>query len=398
MTIYAQAGYAKSDRIIRGLRDGSINGVIWSPKDEFPDSMHADIRIYKADFPQSIMLFDPQFYTTKLAGVKDRILQHYPYWRTLARSDFNNPANLRIYVQETLDYQLTLNVDRLLSPSIEIDSFGSPDCNISLSLANESVRYYNALRETHLDLPPLLISLIISEACLSAPSNFHSFLNDISIIQAAGFYIIVHRDGPYYKAAFEPNALENLIYLVYVLAEINSYEVICGYSDFVGALLCSVGAKVIGTGWFSNLKQFTTDRFLPSSQKRPARRRYSSQPLINSIFLDEMDTINNAGQLSSVLSGTTYDAVFTSVANPSNAPWDLDASTLHHWLVLGRLVSSVTGGSVQTNLNNCTAIIANAQNIYNNLSRVMPFNVYTGDHHLQQWQTAISNFRSHVGI
>ena len=397
MTVYAQAGYGKSDKIIRGLTDGSINGIIWSPKDESPHSMHVDIHGYKTRFPNSIMLFDPQFYTTVLVGTKDRYLQHYPYWRTLSRPYFNNSANLRTSVQETLDYQLTLNVDRLLSPSIEIDSFGSSDCSISLSLANESVHYYDELRNIHLALPPLLISLIISEHCLSSPSNFHSFLDDISILQSAGFYLVVHRDDSQYQARFDPNALENLLYLVYVLAEINSYEVICGYSDFVGTLLCAVGAKAIGTGWFSNLRQFTMDRFLPSTQRRQARPRCSSQPLMNSILLDEMDTINRQGQLQSILSGTIYDAVFNTVPNPSDAPW-VDESILHHWLVLQRLITSATGGTVQNNLNICMWMISNAQAIYNNLRRIMSLNVYSGDHHLQQWETAISNFRHRVNI
>ena len=185
---------------------------------------------------------------------------------------------------------------------------------------------------------------------------------------------------------------------MYVLAEINSYEVICGYSDFVGTLLCAVGAKAIGTGWFSNLRQFTMDRFLPSTPKRQGRPRYSSQLLINSILLDEMDVIHRQGQLPSIMSGTMYDVVFNAVTNPSDAAWEFDESTLHHWLVLQRLITSAIGGTVQNNLNTCMGMISNAQTIYNNLSRMMSFNVYTGDHHLQQWGTAISNFRNRVNI
>ena len=398
MTVYAQAGHGKSDKIIRGMSDGSINGVIWSPKDESPPSMQMDIHNYKTEFADSMMLFDPQFYTTVLVGTKARCLGQYPYWRPLSRSYFSNAANRRISVQETLDYQLTLNVDRLLSPSIEIDSFGSADCNISLLLANESIRYHQELSNTNLALPPLLISLIISEACLSSPTNFNSFLDDISIMPSAGFYLIVHRVESQYRARFDPNALENLLYLVYVLAKMHSYEVICGYSDFVGTLLCAVGAKAIGTGWFSNLRQFTMDRFLPPSPGRRARQRYSSQPLMNSIFLYEMDAIHRRGQLNSIMSGTTYDVVFNTVANPSNAPWAMDVSTLHHWFVLQGLTTLAPSGTVQDNLNICIGMISNAQAIYNNLRRMMSFNVYTGDHHLQQWATAISNFRNRVNI
>lgn len=397
MSVYAQAGWGKSDKVIRGLQDGTISGVIWSPKDEFPHSMVVNIRGYKASFPQTIMLFDPQFYTTLLVGAKDRCLREYSYWRPLTRPDLSNPANARIYVQETLDYQATLGVDRLISPNILIDAFGSVDSNIALVLTNEAVSYYaHQSRENH--LPPLLISLIISEDALSSPSNFDAFLDEMSIVPAAGFYLIVCRNDPHYQVAFEPNALENLLYLVYVLSELNSYEVICGYSDFVGILLRSVGATAVGTGWYSNLRHFTMDRFLPSSPMRQARPRYSSQPLINSILLDEMDVINNAGHLASVLSGTTYDVVFHSVANPSNAPWPIDESTLHHWAVLQSLIASATRGTIQQNLNNCISMIANSQIVYNTVGRFMPFNVYTGDHHLQQWQTAISNFRARVGV
>jgi hypothetical protein len=380
------------------MSNGSINGVIWSPKDESPRSMQRDIHNYKTEFADSMMLFDPQFYTTVLVGTKARCLGQYPYWRPLSRSYFSNATNRRISVQETLDYQLTLSVNRLLSPSIEIDSFGSADCNISLLLADESIRYHQELSNTDLTLPPLLISLIVSEACLTSPTNFDSFLDDISIMPSAGFYLIVHRVESQYQARFDPTALENLLYLVYVLAEMHSYEVICGYSDFVGTLLCAVGAKAIGTGWFGNLRQFTTDRFLPQQPRRQARQRYSSQLLMNSILLDEMDIIQRRGQLNSIMSGTTYEAAFNTAANPSNAPWAMDVSTLHHWLVLQALVTSVTGRTAQNNLNTCVRMIANAQRIYNNLSRMMSFNVYTGDHHLQQWATAIANFRNRVNI
>jgi hypothetical protein len=398
MAVYAQAGWRKSDKIVRGIGDGFIDGVIWSPKDELPHSMHVDIHSYKREFPNSVMLFDPQFYATVLVGTKDRCLQRYPYWRTLRRSYFNSSANIRTSVRETMDHQLTLNVDRLVSPSIEIDSFGGPNCDISLSLANESIRYHQELSSTNADLPPLLISLIVSEACLSSHVNLDSFLDDISIMPSTGFYLLVRRDEPQYQARFAPNALENLLYFVYVLAGINSYEVVCGYSDFVGTLLCAVGAKAIGTGWFSNLRQFTMDRFLPSAPRRRARQRYSSQPLMNSIFLYEMDTIHRRGQLDSVMSGTTQDGVFNGAASPSNVPWAMDVSTLHHWQVLQALVTSVTGGTVQSNLDTCMRLISTAQTIYNSLSRAMSFNAYTGDQHLHQWATAISNFRNRVNV
>lgn len=99
-----------------------------------------------------------------------------------------------------------------------------------------------------------------------------------------------------------------------------------------------------------------------------------------------------------MLSGTAYDGVFTAVSSPSNAPWEIDESTLHHWAVLNRLVATFMGGAIQNNLNSSMSLIAGAQTTYNSLRSIMPFDVYTGAHHLQQWQTALSNFRNLVNI
>ena len=39
LTILAQHGWGKSDKIERGINDGSINGVIMSPRDETPANL-----------------------------------------------------------------------------------------------------------------------------------------------------------------------------------------------------------------------------------------------------------------------------------------------------------------------------------------------------------------------
>ncbi len=93
MSVLAQCGYGRSDKIEKGLTAGFIKGVIMSPRDEKKDRLEDAILQWKKDYPNANVLFDPQFYATMLSAPKDGHLSEYDYYNNncgLGRTHFSS--------------------------------------------------------------------------------------------------------------------------------------------------------------------------------------------------------------------------------------------------------------------------------------------------------------------
>jgi hypothetical protein len=343
------------------------------------------------------ILLDPQFYATTVVPAHDGSLPHYPYYEPgLARGRFIAQADIHRYVKNTLEYQNTLPLDRIIAPSVLFTDFRDPWSQIALSLAQESIAVHAGLGSA----PPLLVSLVIDESALRNRDALDEFLDIITVWDLAGVYLVVRCNDLTYPALFEEIPLANLAYLVYVLAEVNGFEVVCGYCDLVGLLLHAVGAKATGTGWFNNLRQFSLARFQPTTGGQQARARYTSTPLLNSILvLPELEACHQVGAIGQVLSTTSYDGVMAS-GNPANSPWPPEVACLHHWEVLhdvAQLVSSQV--SVAENLAVLEDRVRQAAATYTLLEGAgLVFEPSTGPRNLALWLRAIASFRADAGI
>ena len=262
-------------------------------------------------------------------------------------------------------------------------------------MASSSINYHSTLTNP----PPLLLTFVINEVALSSQSGLEDFLNDLSVLEAQGIYLIIRRNSQSYPVALDPVHLENLLYLVYALAEINEYEVICGYSDFEGILLQAVGARAFGCGWYGNLRQFSFERFAQSTGGQRPRPRYSSLPLLNSILINELDNIAHIGNLGDVLSNSPYDTRFASPQSPSNTVWTQDDSFLHHWNVLRQGIDALGVGTIEQRLDRCNDMIAQAGAIYNQLiQNGVAFEVGSGNRNLNHWRLALAGLRHRLSI
>jgi hypothetical protein len=398
MDIYAQHGYGKTDKIERGMNSGDLSGVILSPRDEDPDRLSDFVVSLRTSFEDNIkILFDPQFYATTIVPVSDGYLPGYRFYESgLTRAQFIAQRDIQSYVEKTLDYQVDLGLDRLISPSVLFYDFRDPWSQIALSLGQESIIFCEQIRRA----PDLLISLVVDENALVNIEALNEFLDIISLWNVPGYYLLIRLKDLNYPALFEQNSITNLIYFVYVLAEINGFEVVCGYSDFVGLLLHAVGAKATAAGWSHTLRQFSLRRFIPSTGGRRALPRYTSAQLLNSILIvPELDAIYDVGLLDRVLSNTKYDDVMRS-KNPANATWPSNTACLHHWQVLSGIAKEISSqGSVSQRLTFLEGIIQQGLATYRLLERAgVLFQATTGSRHLQVWLRAIQGFRQEAGI
>jgi hypothetical protein len=396
MTVFAQHGYGKGQKIEEGLTAGTIGGVILSPKDEGPTALAQTIASVAGNPRNPIVAVDPQFYVTRIPNARDGHLPEYTeyYPGGLARGQFT-ARNIQTYVRNTIDWQLSLGVDRLITPTISVDGFGTPSETIAGIMAEESVTYHSELGTA----TPLWISVHLSADAYAMRSSLDDLLDGLTQLEPAGFYMIADRSSEPYRAQMKPAVLDGMLRAVYSLGAVNEFEVVSGYTDVVGVLLQSVGATGSACGWYGNLRQYASKRFEASTGGRRPKPRYTSLPLLNSVFVEDLDTTQALNQMGLVLSGSPYDGVFDGTHTPSDSGWTDQESTLHHWWVLSQLHQAVSNDVITDRLDAVDTLITTAIGTYAALAAAgVLFSPETGPSHLTEWSASINRLRAEFGL
>lgn len=397
MALLAQIGYGRSDKVQSGLKSGSIAGAILSPRDEDPDKLTAFAASLRTDYPKATVLFDPQFYAATLITPRDQYLSKYSYYaqsRGLSRTQFK-PKDIDKYVSECIDYQSqrfpTLSYQ--VSPTVLFDDFRDSWSQIALTMAEASIDKAQNPKK-------LLISLAISEQAFKSSDALDEFLDTLSALEVEGFYILIGRTVNGHPCNFDPIALQNIMYLSYVLGVVNDYKVFFGYTDWYGLLLEAAGASGVATGWYQNLRNFSMTRFMPTSgfARRP-RKRYPSAPLLSSpLFTPELEGVYTLGLLPQVLSGIPEDIVFQGTSPiVAEGNWSDETYCLAHWQGISKLLIEIQQQPPASRVKYVLSLITKARSLYNRLeSRGILFDGNTGPRHLESWVDAIQSFDAKI--
>jgi hypothetical protein len=398
--LLAQVGYGRGKKVHDGLNEGLIDGAILSPKDETRDRLEDCVTELRQQHPKAIIMMDPQFYVTTLSVPRAGRLPDYEYYKDnagLSRTQFS-PRQIEGYVEACLDYQQQSlqGVSYIVSPNILFDDFRDSWSQIALNMAEGAVEHHDTMD----DPPPLLVSIVLSEVALRNTTALAEFLDAVSSLEVDGFYVLVHRNSSSYELAMEPGAMRNLMYLVYVLARLNDYEVYVGYSDWIGAFLHAAGATGTATGWHQSLRQFTMARFEPAEGGRRPRKRYSSAPLLSAPLIQpELEDIFRAGGIGNVLTGSDHDAILRGGPAAGALRWTDPISCLAHWAAMDHVIDAVSTGRIAGRLDAAIQLIDRAETLYNRLrGRGVNFEPNTGPGHLGPWRDAITDFRAAAGV
>jgi len=398
--LLAQAGFGRGDKVHTALSEDLIGGVILSPKDERRDRLEECVSELRADYGDASIMVDPQFYVTTVSVPRDGRLPEYDYYADhapLSRTQFS-PKQIGRYVSACLGYQNAVpGLSYILSPSVLFDDFRDSWSQIALNMAEASIDYHAGLGNA----PPLLITVVTSELALRNATGMGEFLDALSGLEVDGFYLLVNRSSSSYQAALDTRAMENLMYFVHVLAHLNEYQVVVGYSDWIGFLLHAAGASATATGWHQSLRQFSMARFEPAGGGRRPRKRYSSTPLLsNPLIVPELEDIYGADRLSDVLSGSPHDSILRGGPAVGEARWTDEIGCLAHWAAVGRAIDRIEAQRrPAAKLNTAVQLIDAARSLYDRLlSRGVNFDPQTGPDHLASWRDSVSAFRHTAGI
>lgn len=402
MSILAQCGYGRGEKVERGLNDGVIQGVVMSPRDERRSRLEGTIQTWGRTLPNALVIFDPQFYAANLNAPRDGRLSEYDYYDNnsgLGRTHFSG-TRIQKYVKECLDYQhetFGSDVSYLVSPTILFDDFRDSWSQIALNMAVESADY-----RTHLTSPkPLLVSLVISETAFQSLDGLEEFLDALTEIDTQGFYIIIRRNTASVQSAMESSSFGRLMYFCHVLATVNEYDVVVGYSDWHSFLLEAAGVTYTAAGWYQNLRQFSLDRFRPSTGGRRPRKRYSSAPLLSSpLITPELQSMHLERLLPDVLSGSRHDEILQDGPTAGEANWSDEVSCRAHWFSLDSLSRAICAEMTPADrLRRAEELMQTALNSYVRLeSHNISLDPTTGPDHIREWQRSLQEFRSLTGM
>ena len=93
------------------------------------------------------------------------------------------------------------------------------------------------------------------------------FLNQLIVLETPpdGFYVLVAADNAEARTdLFNAEVIAGWVFLNHVLS-VKGFLVIYGFSDLLTPFLGATGAEAGASGWWSNLRTFSVERFSPST-------------------------------------------------------------------------------------------------------------------------------------
>lgn len=368
MKLFAQIGHGLGDKVLQGLSENIIDGAIFSPKDLQFSTMQNRISELRTLHPNAEVLIDPQFYLSLYAGSPQINLGKADEW-----SSFKVYRKSNLEMMETIDLVLkgyfneisAMDVTGVIAPGIYISqSFDSREAVIAKNFIRRTRKVYSGSL-------PLYASLIVCREALQDQREFEEFLNDITLLADPpdGFYLIIgSRSTEARSDIYHADVIANWMMLNQSL-KVNDFKVINGYSDILTPFLGIAGGHAGSTGWWSNLRTFSMDRFFPSVGGRLPIIRYLSKLLLNRITVSEKDAIKTF--IPKIVNGLPHDTDYNPEPNRN-------AEVLQSWEALKSLCDEADS------FKKCLESVDSARNAYAAWSEIgLPLDSKSDDSHIE---------------
>ena len=393
MKLFAQHGYNEGDKIKNGLKDGLISGVIFGAKDINPDRLETRLNEIKKEFPDAGRLFDSQYFVSLIGNdpnIKLGKLDEYSFFKARRRSQLEANNLVAEEIRKVLEFQVGLPVTHIIAPNILISrSFDSVEAVISKSFIRQTRKIFDEFKVKQ----PVFATLAISREALIDTTELESFLNDVTLLDSPpdGFYLLIAaRDVEARYDIFNADVVAAWMLLNYSL-KINGFKVINGYSDTLSPFLGAVGGDIGCTGWWSNLRFFSLDRFAPEATGgRLPVQRYLSAKLLNRITFYELNALRRF--VPQIVNGLAKDKAY------EDEP-ERTVEILQTWEALSSMLESMADSNdVSKNLNKCADAIKLAEQLYSEIKFRYRLDPKSDDNHLEPLREGINLFKKTAEI
>jgi hypothetical protein len=216
-------------------------------------------------------------------------------------------------------------------------------------------------------------------------------LNQLHVLETPpdGFYVLVAAGSA--EAGidlFNAEVIAGWMFLNHVLSG-KGFLVINGFSDLLTPFLGAAGAEAGATGWWSNLRTFSVERFSPSTGGgRTPTERYLSCALLNRITYYELDILRR--RVRSVLNKLGTDGLYG--WEGSQPPRNKEV--LQTWDAIKALNHALIGADEEESLQRCGRAVETALDIYALISQQsVALNAKSGASHLEDLDGTLRLFQ-----
>lgn len=392
MKLYAQQGTMEGDKVKDGLIGNFIDGVILSPRDNGIDKLKTKIKSYLTINKEAEIYFDPQLYAAfspsgeghKLGFLVD---DYSEYFRSCRRAQLMKESAIEDLLQRAIQFQSNINgLNGIIAPNIIIPrSLDSVETVISMNFIRLARRIAKKLNNKQ----PLFVTLAINREALFKEMEVLEFVNELTALDEPpdGFYILIEtRSRESRTEIFNADVIAMWMYLTYALS-INGFKVINGYSDLVSPFLSAANGTGAATGWWSNLRTFSKDRFEPSNVRgRLPIQRYLSNKLLNRITFTELDQLR---KFDGILNGLKTDDYYPEGEEPSR-----NKEVLQSWDSIKALINYAlpVDGDTLSALAKCLKMVNDAKKMYDEITKSYSLDPKSNAEHLPSLEEGINIF------
>jgi len=372
MKLFGQHGYGDGQKLRQGLDLGYIDGAIFSPKDIGRERLRGILDELAQSAPNAERLFDPQYYATLVAAATNSrcgslITDYAAYFGIRRRAQLESETRVRDDLRDTMRFTRELNLTSVITPSVVIPrSLNS----IEAVVAKNFIRHAKDIGREVGDTRPLLATLAIGVEALRRHEELIEFLSDITVMddRPDGFYLLAATPSADGRIdIFNSDTIAGWLFLNHALS-LNGFRVVNGYSDILTPFLGAAGASAGATGWWSNLRSFSLNRFAPESTGgRLPVPRYLSCSLLNRITFDELERLRDA--VPEVLNGLDTDELYP--VERGSEP-ERSQEVLQSWDAIRELNRRmVVESDVTESLAQCTTRVDEAAALYNEVQAAL---------------------------
>jgi hypothetical protein len=362
MKVYAQHGHQPADKIVAGLEEKILDGVIFSPRYADRQKMEERIAAVRAVATDADVLIDPEFYATRQIGTPNcqlGYLEEWDYFQVQRRRDLVRSDVVTGILRDAADELHQLDVSAHIAPNLYISqSFDSMEAGIALNFIAESKSAFG-------DSTPVYASLAVDRRALLCTTDFKAFLNDLTALENPpdGYYVLIggglinERSDLAHSDVVDANIIGGWMLLNFILSR-NGFRVLNGCADILAPFLGAAGGHAAATGWWSNLRVFSMGRYVKPEKAGGALPipRYLSKLLLNRVKPDELLAYSRV--VPGVLNRLAHDSDYTSGA----ANRKIEA--LQTWEALQSLNSEIISANLDQALKNLLDRIVRAKGAY----------------------------------
>jgi hypothetical protein len=365
MKLYAQHGHAPSDKMLKAIERGFIDGVILSPRYIIPGSTNQLIIDLKGRNSEIDIFIDPEFYATRYEGNPNAqlgYLEEWDHFRLRRQNDLLlGTSTVDECIRDAFVIQLESGCTNLIAPNIYIsNSFDSIEAAIAISFMNRTKIITN---EMSVD-KPVFATLSVSRDAIIDRSKYVNFLNAVTALdsQPEGIYLLVgagptdERIAATRSEIMNANVIARWMLFNYSLS-LNGLLVVNAFSDVLTPFLGVAGGYAGSTGWWSNLQVFSMGRYIRivGGGQLPILR-YLSKKLFNRITISERHAFSEV--IPGIMNELSTDSPYL-VGEPSRTE-----EALQTWQTISSICNDLRSSNIGENLQNLQNCVDDAETNY----------------------------------